>query len=149
MQIVRLTSTHGIGLQVALRRVRNLVEAGETSIYVVNGDMKISMDGPGLARKTDPETSKRAAQMNKPLSKRKRQVLTWLVNHGPAIPDVIADGLGIDRSWVTPRLTSLVKEYDPPLAYKTGKEFVNPKSNRDNEEWAATEIGKGWIRGEV
>jgi hypothetical protein len=150
MQIVHLRSVRGIGLQVALRQIRDLLEDGETSIFITNGDMSIppSLDGPGSARSTDPETAHEAAAMNKPLSKRRRQVLSWLMDNGPAIGDDIADALGIDRSWVTPRLSELVVRYDPPLAYKTGRTFTNPKSNRPNEEWDATEIGKIWIRGE-
>ena len=149
MEVVHLKSTRGVGLQVALRQIRDLLEGGETSIFITNGmATPPSLDGPGSARSTDPETSKAAAAMNRPLSKRRRQVLSWLMDHGPALPDVIADSLGIDRSWVTPRLTDLAERYDPPLAAKTGRKFVNPKSNRPNEEWDATEIGKIWIRGE-
>lgn len=149
MQIVHLRSSHKIAVKLALHQIRRLIQEGETSIFVTNGDVAPpSLEGPGSARADDPETSQTAAKMNRPLSKRRRQVLGWLMDRGPAIPDDIADALGIDRSWVTPRLTELAIRYDPPLAAKTGRAFVNPKSNRPNEEWQATEIGMVWMRGE-
>ena len=45
------------------------------------------------------------------------------MDHGPAIPEDIADALKIDRSWVTPRLAELAMRYDPPLAAKTGQDL--------------------------
>lgn len=149
MQVVHLRSSRGIAVQVALRQIRHLLETGETSIYVTNGNVvPPSLEGPGSARADDPETSKAAAAMNKPLSKRRRQVLGWLMDNGPATADDIADSIGIDGDWVSPRLNDLRVRYDPPLADKTGRKFNNPKSNRDIEEWEATEIGILWIRGE-
>lgn len=146
MEMVYLRSVDGIGLQVALRQVRNLIDSGETTILITsNGSSLPSLEGPGSARTTDPETSKAAAAKNKPLSKRRRQVLAWLVVNGPGCTDDIADGLGIDGDWVSPRLNDLAVRYDPPLAYKTGRTFISPKSNRANEEWDATEIGRKWI----
>lgn len=149
MQVVHLKSSHGVGLQVALRQIRDLLESGETSIFITNGmSTPPSLDGPGSARSTDPDTSKAAAAMNLPLSKRRRQVLSWLMDNGPATADDIADDIGIDGDWVSPRLNDLRTKYDPSLADKTGRKFNNPKSNRDIEEWQATEIGIIWIRGE-
>ena len=148
MPVVHLRGTRGVALQVALRQIRRLIEDGETEIFVTNGNGSFpSLDGPGSARSTDPDTSKAAARMNRPLSKRRRQVLGRLMNHGPATADGIADALGIDGDWVSPRLNDLAVRYDPPLAAKTGRTFVNPESNRACEEWEATKIGIVWLRG--
>lgn len=146
MQVVHLKSSYGVGLQVALRQVRDFLEDGETSIFITDNDTMPSLAGPGAARVNDPETAKEAAKLDR--EERRRQVARGLIKYGPGISDDIADGLGIDRSWVTSRLNDLRTKYDPPLAVKTGRKIVNPRSGRRCEEWRITEFGVAWIQGE-
>lgn len=131
-------------MQVALRKVRRLLENGETQIFITTDSTMPSLAGPGAARADDPETAKEAALADR--EERRRQVLRELINRGPGSSLQIADRMGLDRSWVSSRLNDLRTKYDPPLADKTGKRIVNPQSGKKCEEWRTTEAGLIWIQ---
>jgi len=61
---------------------------------------------PGAVRRSDPETSREAAQSIDANSIEGR-VYQYLIDHGPAILDDLASGMKLDKVTVSPRLKPL------------------------------------------
>ena len=142
VKVVKLIGApRGIGLQVALRQVQNLLESGETAIFVTTTNGK-DPEVHGLARVTDPRTSQAAGPEEDKLEMLRKN-LRALVKYGPQASFRLAELMGIDRSRVSNRLCQLREDYDPPLVRWTGNEIINPNYKRKYKsgEQGATEFG--------
>jgi len=84
-----------------------------------------------LARKTDPKTSKKAAEKVDFSIGHHDQILAVLILSGPQGKDGIADRCKLDPNQVARRLHEMVKL---GLIRATGKK-VKSKSNREEREW--------------
>jgi hypothetical protein len=96
---------------------------------------------PKPVRPTDPETSHRAEQGNRPRRpSQKQRILAYLRDHGPACPDAWEAELGIPHG---PRATGLRRA---GLIEKTGN-LVQTRFGADSEEYRITELGKTYLEG--
>ena len=84
-----------------------------------------------MFRKTDPITSKKAADEVDFKAKHYDQILAVLVLNGPQGKDGIADRSTLDPTQVSRRLKEMMQI---GLVRLTGK-TVKSKSNRDEREW--------------
>lgn len=85
---------------------------------------------PGAARRTDPDTSKEAAQSIN-AGTLEHEVWNWLLSHGPAILDEICAALHLDKVTASPRLKPLE---EAGCVVRTGIKRPG-KTGRPQTEW--------------
>jgi hypothetical protein len=112
-----------------------------------SADGLIDLSGPGQARRTDPETSRDAAAMDRTIQR--AIVLAEFRHHEICVASEIAGRLGWTRDAVTPRLGELQKpdrwslygEPCGPLVVFTGVKRPSPYGGTE-QEYRITQAGK-------